>query len=228
MFARAKGVSAAYATLFAVLGWTSMLMLANHGLSLVAYPLVGGFMLVAPVMVTGYYHAAQRLRDGDRPRFGGMLLAPLRSPPGLWFIAFLAAFLFLVWITDALVVYSIYLGFDPMEPTWEALTDPVRASGVTSYLLLGSVMGLVIALAVFTITVFSVPMVFHRQADFVRAIVASVRSAFANIVPLTLWGAILAGTVFVSLLLVPLFPVAFPVLAYASDEAYRDVWGSDE
>jgi uncharacterized membrane protein len=51
-----------------------------------------------------------------------------------------------------------------------------------------------------------------------------VRAVFGNFGVMITWGvALTAGVVGAILLFMPLFVVIFPVLAYASERAYRDV-----
>ena len=77
---------------------------------------------------------------------------------------------------------------------------------------------------IFAISAFAVPLIFCRRLDLAKAVGASVRAVFGNFGVMIAWGVILtvgiAGTI---LLFMPLFVVVFPVLAYASERAYRDV-----
>lgn len=215
-----------FAAIFGAVGLAGAWLSLSLGMALAFYPFVSGFMLVAPVLVTGFYRAAAIRRDGGRPRFPDLLRAFRVAPPALWFIAFVSTLIFLVWVTDALVLYSFLFGTDPLG-LLDYFGDVLRRHTLL-YLGFGTLMGFVLAAAIFAVTAFSVPLAFHRGTHFVNAIVASVRAVFGNTPTMALWGAAIAGLMFLALTVAwPLFPVVLPVLAYASDAAYREVFGSD-
>ena len=71
------------------------------------------------------------------------------------------------------------------------------------------------------------PLLCERRAGLVAAVVASVRAVFASFGALMLWAVLLGSTMIASILLLPLFVVTFPLLAYASDSLYRQVFPRD-
>lgn len=85
-------------------------------------------------------------------------------------------------------------------------------------------MGAALALIIFAISAFSVPLLYYRRAELVQAIVLSVRVVFGNFVPCIAWAFILSGAIISSILLLPLFLLAFPVLAYASHALYHETF----
>ena len=90
------------------------------------------------------------------------------------------------------------------------------------FLVIGNAAGAVIALAVFSFSVTSFPMLFERDCDFVTAMVTSVKVVLANPKVMVVWCALIAGLVGLSLLsgLVGLL-VVLPVLGHASWHLYR-------
>ena len=79
-----------------------------------------------------------------------------------------------------------------------------------------------IALAVFSFSVTSFPMLFDREVDFVTAMITSVKVVLANKGPMVVWCATIAVLIGLSLLsgLVALL-VVLPVLGHASWHLYR-------
>jgi len=138
-------------------------------------------------------------------------------------ISVVCAFLFLVWLTDAAIVYSLYFGtapiLGPLGFSWLG-----EGGRMASFILFCSLTGSVLAFMIFAISAFSVPLIFIRRAEPAKAVGASVRAIFGNFGVMIAWGMILTiGIVGAILLFMPLFVVIFPVLAYASEWAYRDV-----
>jgi uncharacterized membrane protein len=226
-FAATKAISMSFSAVFLLPWLAGVYVLLDRGVLLLGYALVGGFVLLGPVLVTGFYRAAARRRAGTRPRLADLWAGLRSAPPGVWFIAFVTALIFLIWITDAVVVYSLYLGVEPVLLR-SLVDDALLRQHALLFLGFGTLMGFFLAAAIFLVSAFSVPLVFHRRQEFVAAVLLSVRAVFGNFVTMSTWGLTIAVLLFFTLLVAPpLFVVAFPVLAYAGDEAYREVWASE-
>jgi uncharacterized membrane protein len=225
LFRQTAKTSLAYAALFwvgAALIFPSVILL---GFTPMATPFAGAFMLIAPVFLCGFFSIADRAEAGEIPRIGAVLDGFRSSPPRLWVLALVCAFLFLVWVTDAATVYTMYFGTTPTFFLVAFLQALFREWSLVSFLLFTSVMGAVLAFIIYAISAFAVPLLFYRRTDLAGAIGASVRGVFVNFPAMMAWALLLAAAIFVSLLLfLPTFVVAFPVLAYAGREAYRMVY----
>ena len=223
-FRQTPAASIAYAGLFAVIGTVLIAVMLLLDLAPMAYPLAGGFMLVGPPILAGFIHVAGLLRQGQTPRLADFFTGFRRSPPALWVISLVCAFLFLVWITDAAIVYSLYFGTVPVLSSLEFFAGLGEGGRLLSFALFCSLTGAVLAFMIFAISAFAVPLIFDRRLGLAQAVSASVKAVFGNFVVMLAWGMVLTAGVAGSILLfMPLFVVAFPVLAYASEQAYRDV-----
>lgn len=212
-------VSAAYAALFATLGVIVLTGLGALGMSPLALPLAGGFMLLGPVLLTGYFELATRSERGESPRLADALRAFREAPPALWLVALICAFLFLIWITDAGVLYSFTLGGAhlPYDLGWL----PERGADVLSFALWGSLMGSALAYMIYVVSAFSVPLIYERRAGFVQAVGASARTVLGNFGVCLLWGCVLGAVIVASILLLPVLLVTLPWLSFASFALYR-------
>ncbi len=210
-------VSVAYSLGFTVLGFVALTLAAHHDRMLAALPLLTGFMLLAPAPVVGYYRAALVLRQGGQPGFGTFWEGLRDAGPHLWIIAFILGFCFLIWVTDALLIYVFYFGAGSAE-SWEA--------GAGGFLLFAGLTGFVLAAGIYSVTAFSVPLVTERGFPFTAAMGASARLVFRHPAATLPWAACIAGLGLLGLLVLPLLPVVLPVLAYASHAAYREVVGT--
>lgn len=219
VFTATPGVSIAYAAVFALPGLVMLVAISALGLSPLALPFAGGFMLVGPILLTGYFELARLHAAGSHPRLGDAFNAFRNVPSGLWLLALLCAFLFLIWITDAGVLYSFTIGsLDmPAELGWL----PHRRGDTLNFTLLGSVMGSVIAYMIFTVSAFAVPLIYERRASLVRAISVSARIVLGNFLVCIAWGIILGVVIVVSILLLPLLLVSLPIMSYASFALYQ-------
>ena len=81
--------------------------------------------------------------------------------------------------------------------------------------------GLVLALVLFSLTVFAMPMLLDTELDFVTAMLASVRGVLASPVTMLGWGIVVTAVTMVSML--PFFlglVVVVPVLGHATWHLY--------
>lgn len=222
VFRAIPGASMAFSGLFVVIGLVLLGAIGRFGISPMALPFAGGFMLVGPILLTGYLHLANLHAAGQRPRLTDAFTAFSRAPLGLWMLAGLCAFLFLIWITDAAVLYSFMIGGEYLPYNLPWLISLQRH--ILAFELWGSLMGSVLAYIIFAISAFSVPLLNARRATLVQAVYASVRAVLGNFVAALLWGLVLAGITLLAIMMLPLLVVVLPVLAYASYELYTKVF----
>lgn len=212
----------AFATIFAAIGLLLLAAVGGFGISPMALPFAGGFMLVGPVLLSGFFRLSVLQSEGGQPRLSDAFFAFALAPAGVWVLALLCAFLFLVWITDAAVLYAVMIGGDylPYELPWV-----INLRGqVIAFELWGAFMGSVIAFVILAVSAFSVPLLHERRANLIEAIHASVAAVFANFLSSIAWGLLLTAVILVSILLLPLLTVTLPTLAYASFSLYRQVY----
>ena len=110
MFRKIPGVSIAYAAVIALPGLVLLTAIGILGLSPMALPFAGGFMLVGPILLAGYFEIVRQSEAGATPHLSDAFRAFRHAPPSLWLVALICAFLFLIWITDAGVLYSFTIG----------------------------------------------------------------------------------------------------------------------
>lgn len=225
-FRELRGASIAYAAVFAIPGLLLLTLIGMLGVSPLALPFAGGFMLIGPIQLCGYFELARRADQGQSPRLGDALAAFRLAPRGLWLLALVFAFLFLIWITDAGVLYSFTLGGEylPYDLGWV----PEQRTQLIAFTLWGSLMGSVLAFMIFAVSAFSVPLVYERRAGPVDAVIASVRTVFADLPACLGWGLLLGTVIVLSVLLLPLLLVTLPVMSYASFALYRRAFPEPE
>ena len=225
MFRQTQTASMAYAGIFALIGLILLAGVVLLDVAPMAFSLAGGFMLIGPAVLAGFFNAAKIQAAGGSPRLADFFAGFRQSPPAQWVLSLICMFLFLIWLTDAAIVYSLYFGTVPVLSALEFFSVFGSGGRWLSFLLFSSVTGAVLAFMIFAISAFSVPLIHDRRLELAKAVSASVRAVFRNFGLMMAWGIILAGGVAGSILLfIPLFVVAFPVLAFASERAYREIF----
>jgi uncharacterized membrane protein len=211
----------AYAAVFALIGLVLLAALGYFGVSPMAMPFAGGFMLVGPALLSGFFTLAALDDAGRKPRLTDAFRAFHRAPPGLWLVALVCAFLFVIWITDAFMLYAFMIGGENLPYEFPWLIRLQRH--IVAFEFWGALMGSVLAYMIFAISAFSVPLLFERRAHLVQAIHTSVRAVLGNFVSGIAWGLVLTSATVLSIVLLPLLPLVLPVCAYASFALYRKV-----
>lgn len=210
-----RGVSIVYSLLFVLGGALIGGLLLWQGWLPFMLAAAGAFMLIGPVLLAGFFGIADAW-ERERQADSGAVLAGFRAAaPVLWVLALVCALLFMIFITDAAILYAYMVGGEPVSG-W-------TAAGVERFVLWAAVSGAVVALLLFAVSAFAVPLLCERRCGLVAAVATSVRLVLGNLPWSLLWGALLAALLITSALLLPLLPLTLPWLAYASRDLYRRV-----
>ncbi len=208
-----------FASIYVAFGLGLYFALSGSG-DLLWWAAVAGFPILAPFSAVGLYEVSRR-REAGLPSQWGAVLGALRGRGdeqllmmgGILFVAF--GF----WIILAHGIFAIFMagsgfGGEPLK----ALATPAGLA----MLAVGGVVGALVALFFYAITVISLPMLVDRDVDFITAIIASLAMLRANRMVALAWALLIAVTLLVSLL--PAFLgllVTLPVLGHATWHLYR-------
>ncbi len=220
MFIRSRNVSVTYAMLFAAIGLIALFAVVKADAVPMALPLTGGFMLVGPFLLLGYFRIADCLIAGQVVNWREPFAGFRKVPRAMFAVAAVCALFFLIWITDAATLYGFMIGEVPVS--LQAMIPP--GTNVRLFILWSSLMGAVLAFVIFSVLGFAVPLLYYRRAGLTGAVILSVRAVFNNFFVCIVWAVLLAVTVMGSILVLPLFLVAFPVMAYASHSFYHQTF----
>ncbi|MCB1895716.1 MAG: DUF2189 domain-containing protein [Zoogloeaceae bacterium] len=221
-FAASRGFSLAFGALFAAIGSLMIWGAQWFALAPMTPALIGGFLLVGPIVMAALIGAAEDVAAGRRPSLTRVIGSMRRAPAGLWALALFCLLIYLIWITDAGTLYSFMIG-EPRSGFVQALPT---AAGNEHFHLFSGLMGFALANVVYAVTVHAVPLMVRRRTPLATAVVASVRACFASPLVHGAWALTLAAGIFVSMSLPPLLCVSLPILAYAGDSLNRRCFDS--
>lgn len=217
-------VSYIYGGLFTAIGFVLFFLLDQFEMAYLILPLAFGFALVGPVAAVGLYEVSRRLMVGQNVSMMDAIGAARRNGGQIALVGMFLLIAFLAWVRLAMLEFMLFFGSAP--PSLDHLIDAIILSPQSiPFLVVGTVTGGALALAVFAMTAIAIPMLIdHPECDAMTAMLTSLDTVRRNFRPMMLWAGLIAFfTLFgLSLFFVGLI-VTLPLVGHASWHAYKDL-----
>ena len=222
-FFRAPLFGLFFGGVFAAAGIIIVLAMFRWDMPWMIYPFAIGFPLIGPFAAVGFYEVSRKLEAGQ-PLVWREVLGVVWAQRGreLSWMAFVMLFFFWIWMYQVRLLIALFLARASFS-SLERFTNVVFTTDAGLwFLIVGHGVGAVLALALFSITVISIPMLLDREVDIITAMITSVKVVLTSPAPMLIWGVIVTLSVIVACL--PLFLgllVVLPVLGHATWHLYR-------
>lgn len=217
--------SLTYGAIVVLLSWALAYIAIRFGGYWELLALVSGFVFIAPLLAVGTYAISAQLERGETPSLRRCLSEERRAFGNLMVFALILMVIFLVWARAGSAIH-VFFPLDEQSPDWR---DYAEFFGI------GSAVGAVFAVTVFSSAAFSLPMLVDRRADSVTAVVTSINAVLRNKPAMVVWALLIglavapgfallflgrergAGLALVMILL----GVTLPLIGHSTWHAYR-------
>ena len=210
---RAPLASFSYGAVMSGLIMAVTYMAWQFGSAWIMFSLLCGFVFIAPIACVGTYAISAQLERGMKVSFKRTLRACFKRYLGTELVfALVLLVIFLVW-ARASSMASIFL---PNSADY-------NFENMVAYLSILALVSLLFLSITFAASVFSLPMIMHRDVDAITAVVTSVNAVMRNKLVMLFWGCLIAAGLLIGMATLGLALVFFlPAVGHAVWHGYLE------
>ena len=177
-----------------------------------AIGLLSAFIFIAPVLCIGLYSISMQLRCEQEIDFIKSIKHGF-TPYGDLSIYFIVVIVIaLVWARAASMIHIFF-----------PIGGENDIAGLVTFLGIGSAIGSIFAIIIYSVSVFSLPMIMDKKVDMITACISSVNAVLRNKKSMFFWAFLIVFLTSIGILTAFIgFLVIIPLLGYATWHGYRE------
>lgn len=204
-------ISAFYGLCFMAAAISIVLLIQWQGTHLVVMPALVVYMLIGPFLALGLYDASWEREQGKDARLWHSMKAIGRNSTSQWAFVVLLTVAMIFWMRIAALLHVFYPSVQG-APLGDFLP----------FLIIGTIVGAVIAAIIFSISAFSIPLMMEKNVDMMSAVFTSFNAVKSNIPAMIVWAAIISGGILIGFATYGVgMLVTMPILGYGTWHAYH-------
>lgn len=220
------GISLAYGLLYAGISVAILVFMLANEMERAIIPGLSGFMIMGPVLAIGLYHVSRCIECGRPCQVKTALAIRSKAPGQLMFIAAILLLALLAWLRIGVTIYAFFFGLEGIQGDQSVFDALLFTSNGLVMLLIGSVVGAFLFFLLFSISVFSIPLLMLHDCDALTAIIFSISAVLKNTRVMFVWAMVLSALVAAGFMTGFVgFMLTYPLTAFASWHAFRGVIG---
>lgn len=212
-----------FGSIYTIAGLLILASLTVLDMTWMIIPMAIGFPFIGPFIAVGLYEISRRRASGLPIKWSeifNVILMQRERQFGL--IAFAIMCIFWIWIFQVRLLLAVFLGFRSFPDIWQFVNIVTTTPEGIGFIVLGSFIGALLAFALFSITVISLPLLLEREIDAISAIIISVKTVLKSPLVMISWGVIVLAMILLAML--PYFLgiiIIFPILGHTTWHIYK-------
>lgn len=212
-YKRSASLSLVYGLLIVMTSYIIFFTAWEYGSFTVAIAMLSAFIFIAPVLCIGLYSIARQLKRYPQADLRKSFRHGFRPYGDLSIFIIVLIVIALLWARAASMIHVFF---------------PVGAENsiqeIVIFLAIGSFIGSIFSLLVFSVSAFSLPMIMDKKVDMITCCVSSFNAVLRNKRAMVVWAALIVFLTGIGILtLFWGFLVVIPLLGYATWHSYREV-----
>jgi len=211
-YKRSPALSLVYGLMIVVVSYLIFFTAWEFASFVVAIAMLSAFIFIAPVLCIGLYSIARQLKRYPTADLRKSFRHGFRPYADLSIFIIVLIVISLLWARAASMIHVFF---------------PVSAENSTEEIMLffgiGSVIGSMFALLVFSVSAFSLPMIMDKKVDMITCCVSSFNAVLRNKRTMLVWATLIVTLTGIGILtLFWGFLIVIPLLGYATWHSYRE------